>query len=134
MVQAFYTSGSFFYGFAAFFNPIANEFGWRYAQRSLAAALRGAEVGLLAPLIGLFIDRLGPRRLAFVGAALLGLGLILLSRTTSLGMFYGYFAIVALGVSGLSPTVTMTVAANWSRGKVGIATRTMARGVALGGP
>ena len=121
------------FGFTAFFEPIANEFGWSYAQISLAASLRGAEVGLLAPLIGLFIDRLGPRRLAFGGAALLGLGLILLSRTTSLGMFYGAFALVAIGISGLSPTVMMTVAANWFRRKVGLATGIMASGFALGG-
>ncbi len=70
---AAYTGGTIFFGFTALFEPIANEFGWSYTQISLAASLRGAEVGLLAPLIGLFIDRLGPRRLAFGGAILLGL-------------------------------------------------------------
>jgi len=121
------------FGFTAFFEPIANEFGWSYAQISLAASLRGAEVGLLAPIIGLFIDRWGPRRLAFGGTVLLGVGLMLLSRTTSLGMFYGAFALVALGISGLSPTVVITAVANWFRRKVGIATGIIASGFAFGG-
>ena len=128
-----YVGGAVVLGFTAFFEPIANEFGWSYAQISLAASLRGAEVGLLAPLLGLFIDRWGPRRLLFGGTIILGLGLIFLSRITSLGMFYGAFVLLAIGASGLSPTVTMTAVVNWFRRKVGIAAGITACGFALGG-
>jgi len=120
-------------GFTAFFEPIANEFGWSYTQISLAASLRGAEVGLLAPLTGFLVDSWGPRRLIFSGTILLGLALIFLSRITSLGMFYGAFALVAIGTSGLSPTVMITPVGNWFRRKVGVATGIMACGFALGG-
>lgn len=120
-------------GFTAFFEPIANEFGWGYAQISLAASLRGAEAGILAPLMGFLVDRWGPRRLIFVGTILLGFALIFLSRITSLGMFYGAFVLVAISDSACSPTVTMTAVANWFRRKVGIATGIMACGFALGG-
>jgi len=125
--------GAVVLGFTAFFEPIANEFGWSYAQISLAASLRGAEVGLLAPLLGLLIDRWGPRWLMFGGVILLGLGLIFLSRTTSLGMFYGAFALVAVGTSGLSPTVVMTAVANWFRRRVSLATGIMASGWGFAG-
>jgi len=114
--------GIIFYGFTAIFEPIANEFGWSYAQISLAASLRGLEAGLLAPLIGVLVDRWGPRRLVFIGAVILGLGLILLSRVTSLGMFYGTFLFIAIGTSTCASTVLMTAVANWFRSKVGIAT------------
>ena len=100
-----YTGGTFILGFTAFFEPIANEFGWSYTQVSLAASLRGANMGLLAPLMGFLVDRWGPRRLILGGIVLLGIALILLSRVTSLSMFYGTFIIVAFGISGLSPTV-----------------------------
>ena len=56
-----YTGGIVHFGFTAVFEPIADEFGWSYAQISLAASLRGFEVGLLAPLVGLLVDRWGPR-------------------------------------------------------------------------
>jgi sugar phosphate permease len=120
-------------GFTAFFEPIAEEFDWSYAQISLAVSLRGAEVGLLAPLMGLLVDRWGPRRLVFVGTILIGLALIFLSRITSLGMFYGAFFLLAISDSACSPTVTMTAVANWFRKKVGIATGITACGFALGG-
>lgn len=120
-------------GFTAFFEPIAHEFDWGYAHISLAASLRGAEVGLFAPLMGFLVDRWGPRRLIFIGTILLGLALIFLSRITSLGMFYGAFFLLAISDSACSPTVTMTAVANWFRRKVGIATGIMACGFAFGG-
>lgn len=124
--------GAVTFGFTAFFEPIADEFGWSYAQISLASSLRSAELGLIAPLLGLFIDRWGPRRIAFGGTIVLGLGLLLLSRTTSLGIFYGGFALVAIGISGSSPAIVMAAVANWFRRKIGIATGIMACGFAFG--
>ena len=111
---AFLESGVVFYGFTAVFEPLADEFGWSYAQISLAMSLRGLESSLLAPLVGILVDRWGTRRLLFGAVVLIGFGLILLSRTNSLFMFYLAFAIVALGVSGSSSTVTTTAVATGS--------------------
>ena len=120
------------FGFTAFFEPIVSEFGWSYTQISLASSFRGVEAGLLAPLIGLVVDRWGPRRLMFGGAFIIGLGLIFLSRINSLGMFYGAFVIMTIGTSACSPTVVMTAIANWFRRKVGMATAIAGCGFALG--
>jgi len=125
--------GFIVFGFTAFFEPLANEFGWSYAQISFAASLRGMESGILAPLVGLIVDPWGPRRLMFGGILILGIGVMLLSRTASLGMFYGAFALVAIGTSGTSPTVAMTAVANWFQRKVGLATGIITCGFALGG-
>ena len=57
VVIILYTGGIVHFGFTAVFEPIADEFGWSYAQVSLASSLRGFEMGLLAPLIGLLVDR-----------------------------------------------------------------------------
>ena len=124
--------GVFILGFTAFFEPIVDEFGWSYTQVSLAASLRGANVGLLAPLMGFLVDRWGPRRLLLGGTILLGLSMFLLSNIHSLVMFYGIFIIVAIGTSGLSPTVMVTAVSNWFRKKAGLATGIMACGFALG--
>jgi len=126
------SGGIFIIGFTAFIEPIVNEFGWSYAQVSLAASLRGANVGLLAPLMGILVDRWGPRRLLFTGVILLGLSLLLLSRLTSLAMFYGVFAIVAVGISGLSPTVMVTAVNSWFRKNAGLAIGIMSCGFSLG--
>ena len=125
-------AGFISFGFTAFFEPIVNEFGWSYAQISLASSLQGTEAGLLAPLIGVVVDRWGPRRLVFAGTLIIGLTLVLLSRTASLGMFYITFAIMATGTSSCSPTVMMTATANWFQRKIGIATAVTGCGFSLG--
>ena len=128
-----YVSGSIYLGFTAAFEPIANEFGWSYTQVSLAASLRGLEVGLLVPIAGMLMDRWGPRRLVFGGVILSGLGLMLLSRINSLTMFYASFILISTGVSTATTTLLMTVVANWFRKKVGLAMGIAASGVSFGG-
>ena len=130
---ALYTGGAVFYGFTAVFEPIAKEFGWSYTQISLAASLRGLEWGVLAPFIGMLVDRWGPRRLLFGGAIITGLGLLLLSRTTSLSTFYGAFILLAIGTSTCSSTVLMPAVANWFRRRIGIATGIMVCGYGFSG-
>ena len=62
---SFYVAGSAGLSFTAFVEPIANEFGWSYTQISIAASLRGLELGVFAPVIGLLVDRFGSERLLF---------------------------------------------------------------------
>jgi len=128
-----YVGGVVFYGFTTLIEPLADDFGWSYTQISFAASLRGMEMGILAPLVGMLVDRWGPRRLLFGGLIITSLGLMLLSRTTSLGMFYGAFVLMAIGISTCSSTVLMTAVANWFRRKIGIATGIMICGYGFSG-
>ncbi len=129
----FYIGGTIFYGFTAFFEPIRREFGWTYTQISLAASLRGLEMGIFAPFVGFLADRFGSRKLILWGTILVGFGLILLSLTRSLTMFYGSFLIIAFGAGGCASVVTMTVVANWFHSKVGIALGVMVSGIGASG-
>jgi len=128
-----YVGGVVFYGFTAFFEPIREEFGWSYTQISFAASLRGLEMGFIAPLVGFLVDRFGSRKLILYGTITVGLGLISLSLTQSLAMFYGSFLLVAFGAGGCTVVVTMSVVANWFHKKVGIALGVMASGVGASG-
>ena len=128
-----YTAGVVFFGFTAVFEPIAEEFGWSYAQISLAASLRGLEIGLLAPLMGLLVDRWGPRRLIFGGSILVCAGFLIFSHVSTLTMFYGAFALIAIGMSTCTQTVLMTAVTNWFRRKAGVAIGIVASGFGLGG-
>jgi MFS family permease len=130
---ALYAGGVIFYGFTAIIEPLSHEFGWSYAQISLAASLRGLEMGLLAPVVGLLVDRLGPRRLLIGGVIITCLGLTALSRVTSLGAFYGAFVILAIGMSACGSTVLMTAVANWFRRKIGLAMGIMMCGYGFSG-
>jgi len=130
---ALYVGGGVFYGFTAIFEPIAADLGWSYAEISLAASLRGLEMGLLAPVVGVLTDRLGPRRLIAGGAILGSAGLFLLGRTTSLGTFYTAFVLIAIGMSTCTMTVLMTAVANWFRRRVSIASGIAVCGFGFGG-
>jgi sugar phosphate permease len=130
---AFYVSGTVMFGFTAFFEPIAKEFGWSYTQVSLAASLRGLELGIFAPVIGFFVDRFGARRLLFLGTLSIGFGFILLSLINTLGMFYGAFILIGVGTSACTGTVLAPAVANWFRKDVGKALGVMSCGIGAGG-
>jgi len=133
VVVGLYVTGTIGYGFTAVFEPIADETGWSYAQISFAASLRGLVAGLLAPLIGVLVDRWGPRRLMFGGGTFIAVGFILLARITSLSMFYGASALIALGMSCCGMTAYLTAIAHWFRRKVGIANGIASCGYSFGG-
>jgi len=128
-----YVSSTVFFGFTAFLDPLVKEFGWSYTQVSFAASLRGLEMGILAPLVGFLADRFGSRKLIFSGVITVGFGLILLSLTRSLTMFYGSFILLAFGAGGCTSVVTMTAVANWFKKNVGIAFAVMASGFGASG-
>jgi MFS family permease len=128
-----YCSGVVNIGFTALIEPIVDEFHWSYALVSVAASIRGLESGLMAPVAGFLLDRWGPRKLVFTGTALMGLGLLLLSRTSSLAMFYGSFILVSTAISVTVGVVPMTVVGNWFRKRVSLATGIVVSGVAAGG-
>ncbi|MDH5364345.1 MAG: MFS transporter, partial [Dehalococcoidia bacterium] len=69
----------------------------------------------------------------FCGTLTIGFGLILLSRTNSLTMFYGAFVLLALGLSACTSTVLMTAVANWFRRNTGRALGILSCGFGAGG-
>lgn len=128
-----YTTGFVQFGFTAVFEPVIAEFNWSYAQVSLAASLRGLEIGILAPVVGFLVDRWGPRRLIFIGGLILAAGCFLLSRVSSLVMFYAAFALLSIGMSTTTHTVIMTGVSNWFHKRLGVAIGITASGIGLGG-
>ncbi|NLE94443.1 MAG: MFS transporter [Dehalococcoidia bacterium] len=132
-IVGLYAGGIVVYGFTAIFEPIIAEFGWSYAVVSFAASLRGAESGLLEPVFGRIVDRWGPRRVVFMGGLFTSAGLLMLSHTSSLVMFYGSFILLAVGMSSCGTTVLVTAVANWFRARLGFATGVALSGFGLGG-
>ncbi len=114
-----YVGGIVHYSFTAFFEPLVEEFGWSYTQISFAMSLRGLEMSIFAPLLGFLVDRFGSRKLIFCGTITVGFGLISLSLTQSLAMFYGSFLLLSFGAGGCASIVLMSTAANWFSKNVG---------------
>ncbi len=128
-----YVAGVINLGFTAIFQPIAEDFGWSYAQVSQGAMLRGLEVGLLAPLVGFLVDRWGSRRLVFGGLIVVAIGLFSLSRVNSFGAFYVSFVVIAIGMSACVGTVFLPTVTNWFHKKIGLAIGLVGAGAGLSG-
>ena len=128
------TAGINFHGFGNFIIPLTNEFGWNRTTISGMFSLARMESGLLGPLEGWLVDRVGPRRLMIVGIPLMGVGYILMSRVNSLAAFFiVYIFAITLGNSlGMSTPMAASVA-NWFNRKRGLAFGIMWSGVGLGG-
>ena len=128
-----YTSGTFWQGFGAFFDPIVDQFGWGRATTSAAVSLQRTESGMISPFVGWFIDRFGPRRVMLAGILATGLGFVMLSRINSLWQFYLAFTIITLGLSFGTFLVITTTVANWFVSKRTKAMSVMSAGSAIGG-
>ena len=112
-VSQAYTSGTFWQGFGAFFDPIIDQFGWSRALTAGAMSLQRTESGAISPFVGWFIDKFGPRNVMLFGTFLTTLGFILLSRIQELWQFYAAFMVLTVGLSFGTFLVVTTTVANW---------------------
>ncbi|MFC1945183.1 MFS transporter [Chloroflexota bacterium] len=128
-----YAAGIIVFGFTAIIEPLVSEFGWSYSIVSFAASLRGLETGILAPLVGFLVDRWSPRKLLLLGVFIVGLGLVIFSRVNSIWTFYVAFVMLAIGVSFTGVVIAATIAVQWFRKNVSLATGIIISGSSFGG-
>ena len=103
----------FFHTMTAWFVVLERQFGWNRTQLSLAFSLSRVEGGIMGPLEGLLIDKLGARRMVIIGMTIMGVGFILFGQVQELWHFYAAFLIMSLG-SGLGTWLPMmTVINSW---------------------
>ena len=107
-------SGStFFYGLSAIFTSLLIDFNWSVASLSLAFSLRTEVQGLTGPIIGLSIDRIGPKFTIVMGILIAGIALFCLSKITNLVQFYIVMLISALGIGAAGGQVGMAAVVTW---------------------
>jgi MFS family permease len=123
----------FFYGFGTIFNDVRDEFGWSNASTALAFSLRNEVGGVGAILVGVAIDRVGPRRVLYVGITVAGIGVLAMSYMQELWHFYLVMVVVALGSSAAGGQVGLAAIATWFRERRAFAMSVMTLGGGLGG-
>ncbi len=92
---------------------LESHFGWSRGQLGLALTFTRIEGGLMGPLEGYLTDRLGARRMIFIGLIVLGIGFLIFAGVQSLWMFYVAFIVMALGQGLGSWLPLMTTINNW---------------------
>ena len=114
------------YGLPFFYDFFSKEFGW---SRTVVTSGNALGKLLVAPLFGFIagwlIDKYGPRKMLMSGALLTGTALIGLSIMNSLGLFYLFYILNALGYVFGGPLPCQVLISRWftdNRGKaMGIA-------------
>ena len=98
----------------AVWNPVLRgRFGWTPDQLQWAFAFTRVEGGIMGPVEGILIERLGSRRMVLIGLLVLGGGFLLFSRIDELWHLYGVFFLMSLGAALGTWLPMMTVLNNW---------------------
>jgi MFS family permease len=128
-----------YFSFPVFFVALLEEFGWSRGATAAAFSISSIVQGLLSPVIGMLVDRLGPRRVILAGTFVLGGACMLSSQIGSLWSLYLVTGVLAaVGVCAVSWVPSGALIAHWfveRRGSMmGLAFSGMGAGVLVMGP
>jgi MFS family permease len=128
-----------YFSFPIFFVALIEEFGWSRGATAAAFSISSIMQGVLSPVVGTLVDRLGPRRVMLGGACVLGVASVLSSRIYSLWSLYLIVGVLAAaGACAVSWVPTGALIARWfaeRRGSaLGVAFSGMGAGVLVVGP
>src|SRR5215510_10024499 len=84
-----------FFSFPVFFVPLIEEFRWSRGLTAGAFSLSSIVQGLLSPVVGALVDRVGARRVMLVGAVLLGGSCLLAARIGAAWQLYAITGVLA---------------------------------------
>ncbi|MFC1867679.1 MFS transporter [Thermodesulfobacteriota bacterium] len=121
------------HSFGVYYIAILREYGWGRAETAGAFSLAMLTHALFAPVTGILVDRLGPRRLFPGGALFLFIGLLAASRISNIWHLYLFFGVlVAIGINSMSYAPHMSIIPRWFIRRKGLASGLMASGMGLG--
>lgn len=122
------------YGLPFFYDFFVRDLGWTRQQVTSGNAISKLIVG---PLFGFFagtiVDRFGPKRLMLAGIVMAGLALLGLGSTLTLGAFYAFYFLNALGNVCGGPLPNQVLLSRWFSGARGKAMGAAYLGIGIGG-
>jgi MFS family permease len=127
------TNGLSIGGIPVFYSSFIKEFGWNRTTIATAGTVLLLARGLAGPFTGPLWDRYGPKRFMVIGAAVIGIALVIGSFIGAPLQLYLMILLMAVGLTfaGLGPGAFL--ASSWFTGKRGIAMGIVATGTSLGG-
>ena len=92
---------------------LEREFGWNRTQLGFALTFTRVEGGLMGPIEGYLTDKVGARRMVFIGMIILGGAFIFFAQVQNLWMFYLAYIFMAVGQGLGSWIPLMTMLNRW---------------------
>lgn len=131
MLMTCVSMGSMF-SLAVFLQPMSVDTGWSRTGISTAMTIDFVAMGFAAFFWGALSDRHGPRIVVLMGSLLLGLGLVLASRASSLIEFQLLFGIIIGVAAGAFYAPMMAVASGWFERNRSLAVALISAGMGMG--
>lgn len=121
--------------FSVFFVALIDQFHWGRAEAAVALSIAMVAYMVMAPIVGLLVDRIGPRKVMLPGILLTGLGLLLCTQIETLTQFYLFYGVVAgLGIPCLSIAPFTIILSHWFERKRGTANGLASVGMGMSSP
>ena len=122
-----------FQGLGTILVALERQFGWSRTALSGAFSLARVEGAILGPVEGFLVDRVGTRKMVFIGYILMGLGFLWLGQVETLWAFYASFMLITLG-SGLGGWLAIiAMVNNWFTRQRTFAMASAMSGIHFGG-
>jgi sugar phosphate permease len=119
--------------FAVFLIAVIEEFKWSRGLASGALMLGSVMWTVAAPVIGVLLDRFGPRIVLTAGSVIMASGFVISGSASSIVEFYlGMGIFMGVGFAALTMTSQATFLSNWFIRKRGMAIGMAASGIGLG--
>lgn len=119
------------FSLAVFLEPMSVMTGWSRAGISGAMTLDFLSLGLASFAWGAATDRFGPRNVVLAGAVLLGLGLFLASRATSLIEFQLLYGVLVGAATGAFIAPMIATTSNWFTSNRALAVSLVSAGMGM---
>jgi len=137
IVAVTFVSMGFWFGvrtcFSVFYVKLLEDFPWERADSAGVQSVAMICYTVLSPVVGVLIDRFGPRRIIVPGILILTLGLILCAFVQTLTQFYLFYGIiVGSGNTCIGVISYSIILSYWFEKKRGLASGVAASGIGLG--
>ncbi|MFZ5564138.1 MAG: MFS transporter [Thermodesulfobacteriota bacterium] len=129
----FMATGTGFYVFNAFLEPLCETHGWTRTQVNMALML-GTPFGLLGQFFfGTLVMRTGVKRLMIIGSLISGTAFMLVFHVSDLWLFYLLYILLYVGNGAYGGIVASSAVSNWFVRKRGRALGIATAGMSLSG-
>lgn len=108
------------YAWSLFNQPLIEKYGWEAAGVVLTFSITIATMAVCTIIAGKIQDKIGPRWVATAGGILLGIGLLLASKATTLTQLYLFYGIIGGAGIGTAYVCPLATCVKWFPDKRGL--------------